>query len=70
MLKTDQNLRLFLVDFSSVEVFVFGEEVVEDAKGRLQVQVDDVLGSGLRPGQSGVLHQFESQSDVSHFLGE
>ena len=68
-----ENRSKFKVIFGReclVEMFVFGEEVIEDAKGWLQVKVDDVLGSGLRPGQSGVLHQFESQSDVSHFLRE
>ncbi len=69
-MKKDQSFRVFLVECSSVEVFVFGEEVVKDAKGRLQVQVDDIFGPGLWSCQSGVLHQFESQSNVSYFLGE
>ena len=52
----------------SVEVFVFGEEVVEDPEGGLEVEVDDVLGSGLRLRQPRVLHEVKGQADVRRLL--
>ena len=54
--------------FSSVEVFVFREEVVEDPEGGLEVEVDDVLGSGLRLRQPCVLHEVKGQADVRRLL--
>ena len=62
--------RRVQIFWSSVEVLVLGEEVVQDTQGRLQVQVDDVFGPGLGPRQAGVLHQFEGQGYVGNLLGE
>ena len=49
-------------------MFVFSEEIVENTESRLQIQVDDVFGPCLGFWQSGVLHQFEGQTDVDHFF--
>lgn len=51
-----------------VEVFVFGEEVVEDPQGGLEVEVDDVLGPSLRLRQPRVLHEVKGQADVGGLL--
>ena len=53
---------------SLAEMLVLGEQVVEDPKSGLEVQVDDVLGPGLGLGQPGVLHQLKGQGHVRSLL--
>jgi len=52
------------------EMLVLGEEVVEHPQRRLQVQVDNVFGSGLRLGKSTIHHQLKSETHVCHFFIE
>ena len=56
--------------FSSVEVFVFREEVVENPESGLKVEVDDVLRPGLGLGQPRVLHEVKGQAHVGSLLVE
>lgn len=37
-------------------MFVFGEQIVEDPEGGLQIVVDYVFRSGLGLGKAGILH--------------
>merc|ERR1719237_734517 len=49
---------------------VLGEEIVEDAQGRLQIKVDNVFRSGLRLRKSTIHHELKSETYVCHFLIE
>ena len=51
-------------------MFVFGEEIIENSQGGLQIVVDNVFRSRFRFGQSSILHQIESQIDIRNFFGE
>ena len=50
------------------EMFVFREEVVEDAESGLEIQVDNVLGPGLGLRQTAIHHQLESQTHIGNFF--
>ena len=49
-------------------MFVFSEEIVEDSESGLEIQIDNVLRSGLGLGQSSIHHQLKSQTDIGNFL--
>ena len=51
-------------------MLVFSEEIVEDSEGRLEVQIDDVLGPRLGLRQSSIHHQFKGQTNVGNSLVE
>ena len=50
------------------EVFVLGEQIVEDPQSGLQVQVDNVLRPGFGLRQTSIHHQLKSQADVCNFF--
>lgn len=54
----------------TLDMLVFGEQCVKDAKGRLEIAVDDVLGASARLLEAGLLHQAEGEVDVVNFMGE
>jgi len=56
--------------FRLAEMLVLGEEIVEHPQRGLQVQVDNVFGSGLRLGKSTIHHQLKSETHVCHFFIE
>ena len=50
------------------EMFIFREEVVEDAESGLEIQVDNVLGPRLGLRQTTIHHQLECETYVGDFL--
>ena len=50
------------------EMLILREQVVEHPESGLQVQVDNVLGSGLRFRKPRVLHQVEGKANIGHTL--
>ncbi len=49
-------------------MLVLGEEVVQHPECGLEVKIDNVLGSGLGLGQTGVLHQLKGQGHVGNLF--
>ena len=49
-------------------MLILSEQVVEHSDSRLQVQVDNVLGSGLRFRKPSVLHQVEGKANICYTL--
>ena len=53
---------------SLTEMLVFCEEVVEDPKSGLEIQVDDILGPCLGLRQTPIHHQLKGQTNVGNFF--
>ena len=52
------------------EMFVFGEEIIEDPQGWLEVKVDNVFRPRFGLGKSGILHQLKGQGHISDLFLE
>lgn len=53
---------------SSSHIPILVEQIVEHSQRRLQVHVDNVLGTCLGLGQTHVLHQLKGESHIVHHL--